>query len=401
MRRLILALCGFIPSLVMGASDGFFFPNGGHINNTMTGAANFLATIQINAATEKAAFIGDIYVNGEANDMICGPDDDGGGPHSACTIEFRTGAVTWAGGDTIKVGLQDCSTASGVPLQPDGTFDTGFTLTQGVDTVSANTWHTVTMDTDTKSDIDHGECVAIVFDMLTRTTSDVIISAMTQGSNAPHRPTSGLYTGSWAQRSGVPNAIITFNDGTKGWIDGSQVFSADGVKTFNTGSANDEHCAVFTTPSARIKVDALYFYGSIGSSNADAALNIYKTPTGTPASLLSSAITVDANQGIATSARLWVATMLSPVNIAPSTQVAVCVVATTANNVTLGAQTLNAAGDRVSYPGGTGVTYGTRDGGSGAISLEDPAVTVPVIGLRFSLPRDCRDSVHGGTCFDN
>src|SRR5262245_3836884 len=182
----------------------------------------------IDAATEKFAMIGRIYIDGRpaaAKTLSTG------------SIQWRTGAVTFSSGSTtVDIGIQDVATGAGPIAQPDGTFDVKTTLTGGGGGITANAWQTSTMNSGSKN-ITHGDLIAVVFDMTARGATDTVtISASNQAIQnllTMGMPTCNAFlAGAWQTTntggaSRAPNIVIVFDDGTLGWIDGTVLCSTN------------------------------------------------------------------------------------------------------------------------------------------------------------------------------
>ena len=205
----------------------------------------------IDAATEKFAMIGRLYIDGRP-----------GGTKTLSTgnIQFRTGAVTFSNGSTaVDVGIQDVATGAGPIAQPDGTFDVKRTCTGGGGLITANAWQTVTMNSGTKW-MAHNDLIAVVFDMTARGGADTVNISC---ANTPYQGTmtggqvpvtnafvaSAWQTTNAQAASRLPNVVISFDDGTLGWIDFTiPVSVANNPETFQDSTNPDERGLIFQIP---------------------------------------------------------------------------------------------------------------------------------------------------------
>lgn len=236
----------------------------------------------IDAATEKVAMLGRIMIAGRATGKVLSA--AGGG-----SILWRAGATTFANGSTtVQIGLQDVDLTTGNPVRPDGTFDVSRVLTGGVDTISASALNTHAMTGGSGSKtINHGDWVALVIDMTARAGADSVIVQGIQfgGSNLPACLTN--LAGVWAGVSSMnPQMGIIFDDGTFGMIDTTiPPLTSLSLETWNNSSNPDERGNLITFPWD-VKVDAIEGYFAPNHLGADAELQIYSDPFGTPTSVL-------------------------------------------------------------------------------------------------------------------
>lgn len=338
----------------------------------------------LDAATEKVAMVGRVHISGRptAAKTISAA---GGG-----SIAFRTAAVTFADGATsVDVGIQDVDTVNGPRGRGDDVFDVKATLVGGGGGIAANSWNVVVMTSGSKA-IAHGDLVAITFDMATRGGTDSVVitvgPSVAQGSstNAVMPFCSVFNGGVWQSASfdGVPNCVITFDDGTIGTIDATVPISATAAEAFQDTTNPDERGLIFQVPWD-CKIDALFAAGGINSSAADFTLSLYSDPTGTPALLASVAVLAEQLGGtFIDRAMEWA--LASEVSLSKNTDYCVAMRATGSASSRLHAFTLGDAAYRALLPGGTTLKKATRDGGSGAFAAESPAITMYQVGVRIS-----------------
>lgn len=325
---------------------------------------SFANSSALNAAARKLAFIGNIYLAAGSGSKTI---SSAGG-----SISLETGtAVTWAtSGTTLQIGIQDVSSAAGPGIQPDGTFDVSGTRVQGTDSLAVSTWTTTSMGSGTKT-ITHGDAVAIVIEMTVRNGADSVTLSYPVGSDSARYPAGIFFTTSWPAANGsiIPNAIITFDDGTLGWIDCSYAGAALSSATFYSDVTNpDEYGVIFQVPWD-CRIDAIYagFYN--GAANATCTLQVYSDPTGSPGVVSGTQITIsNRNSNALNTARIGTYLLPAPVALTRNTSYCVSVKATGSGNIGLDVITLGSATYRAAYSGGTTRSLATRNNGSGAFN---------------------------------
>jgi hypothetical protein len=338
-------------------------------------AASSAATL--NAATDKLAFIGYVYIDGRPGSAKTISAAGGG------SISFRTGTVTFANGSTsVTVGLQDVSATSGPPLQPDGSFDVASAaLVGGGGGITTNAWNTITMTggTGTKS-LTQGDLVAVVVDMTARGGADSVVINSTIPVSY-QIPATSEFSASWANRSMLPTCVIAFDDGTLGILDCAIPFTTAGTELFADSDNPDERGMIFQVPFD-CKIDALSYNALKAGATSDATVTVYSTPTGTPASVAQA--TILAEQTNSTNVGFHIANLAAEVSLTANTDYCLAVRATGAGSVGLTVYTLANTAYRTFLPGGTTLAKATRNNGSGSFTAESPAVTIYHMAVRIS-----------------
>ena len=131
------------------------------------------------------------------------------------------------------------------------------------------------------------------------------------------------------------NVLITFSDGTLGWIDGSR-FVPSGVTgtalTWTDGSATDEYGVIFQVPFS-CTIDALCLPVRLVDGTSDFNFDLNSAAETSPASLISGPIAKDA-QNFGLAGVLGSATYpITPVNLAANTDYCISMKATGAGNI--------------------------------------------------------------------
>lgn len=325
------------------------------------------------ATDEKYAMMGRVHIDGRPSAAKTISSSGG-------KIHFRTGAVTWAtSGTTLRIGIQDLDNTTGPNGTPDGTFDVYDDIVQGTDSLSANTWTTITMSSGTKS-IAHGDLIAVVFDLTTRNGSDSVAYSALNQTQANH-PLCRGYTTSWQNPiNGLPLVVIEFDDGTLATILGSLPFITYTLELFSDSTNPDERGLIFQVPFAcqveGCVLSPIYF-GT--GANSDCDITLYETPLGTPNALATKSILAE---NMNTTESAFFLLFSSPAYLKSNTDYCLAIKATGASNVGLRVCTLPSAASRCFIDGGTNLRKGTRNNGSGAFS--EDTTNLYVMGVLIS-----------------
>lgn len=292
------------------------------------------ATVTLNATGETCAYVGYIILENPLGGSKTISSAGGG------KIVWRTGTTTFANGSSVfDVGIQDVSTASS-PSQGDGTFDVKASFTGGGGGITSAAVQTSTMTSGTKT-IAHGDLIAIVFSGTTMAGADSVIIS-TNGRNVSSSINGGFPTvtdntgGSYARTaSASPNAYILFDDGTIGWLYGSNFGAIQpGGQAYNSSTGTADEYGNFIKYPGTFVAMGIQFVGQLSGTSADVELLLYTDPLGTPSVVRT--ITVDATQWPATATTLNTNVLFStPYTLQANTPYAVTLRPTTANNATV------------------------------------------------------------------
>lgn len=268
------------------------------------------------------------------------------------SIAWRSGFVEFLNaGTTVKVGIAPVLTTAGPPGRAVHTadviaFDVSKSIVGGGGGIADNAWQSHVPDTGTKT-IAHGDLIAICIQMTARGGTDIVSVNCSNVLSGKHRPLVTIISGvSYLEMATVPNAVITFSDGTLGWISGAEVFSVIGTRTWNSGSATKEYGQRYQFPFP-VKV-----YGTYGWIDPDADVDIvlYSDPLGTP--VAERTLTIDANTATSTTGRRFEDLFSSPYSVPANTPVGI-VFKPGASNVSAYYKTLGNAAHRITDPWGT------------------------------------------------
>lgn len=270
---------------------------------------------------------------------------DGGGSKtfgtSGSKVSWLSGAaITFLTGSTLTVGVKkDASidTANGPAARATigaAAFDVYKALLGGTDTIGSTSWFDTAMASGTPFTVADGDLIAICFHLDTTSgTPSVKIRTSLVGTSMGF-PVSTLVTSgpTYTAQGLMPNMVLTFDDGTLGWIVPTLPFSVADVATGTIGQ-NNIFANVFRVPFS-CKVDAIAVTTNVGANNRDFALELYSTPLGTP-SLIES-VSYDANiVAVVGSTRFFVRNLTTPRTLSINTDYAVGMKQTTANAVSV------------------------------------------------------------------
>jgi len=307
-----------------------------------------------------------------------------GGSHTIDTtgssaLHWLSAAVTFANaGTTVKVGLAAVDTAAGPPPRAVNvteviTFDVAASFTGGGGGITGSAWQTSVPTTGTKT-IANGDFVAFAVQMTARGGSDSIVITGANNGFPLHRPTitTLVSTATYTESSQGPNVLIVFSDGTLGWFYMSDVRSAVGTRTWNSGSSPNEYGQLFNMPFP------YRVYGMYGWLDPDADCDVvfYSDPLGTP--VAEKTLSIDANTVSQAIGRRIYVMFPAAYDVPANTPVAV-VFKPGGSNVSAYYKTLASATHRVTDAGGTS-SYGVSRS-SGAFANANSSLDHYYMGL--------------------
>ncbi len=296
-------------------------------------------TLIMDAATEKIDMCGRVRYYGTD-------------PHKHISkVWIRFGAVTKTAGTGLTLSLQDVSTTTGPPMQPDAGADQTVAIAPAG--ITANTWYQTGALSGTRQVV-QGELLAVVLDFdgtgwlsadsfALQSSSDYAGDAMSSlNCLASHAP-----SGTWSTTVfRWPVVVLEFDDGHFGTLGDSM--PSPGTTAYNSGTNPEERGLRFQTPFPCKCVGATVALAL--AANAECAVSLYSVTGGsTPLAT----VAIDLNT-ISAAASTRLLTVLWPeVELTANTTYYIAVRATTANNVTLNEWTVGAAGHWEAYPMGT------------------------------------------------
>lgn len=289
-----------------------------------------VASSSIGAAGRQVHLIGQVYL-----------EDPTGGSK---TISSSGGIIAWRtpsspifsnAGTQLDIGIQDLDlTISATPARGDGTMDVSATLIGGTDSLGASGTKETAMETGSKT-INHGDFIAVVFNMVSRGGSDsVSLGGYNEGDYTDATraipSVSSVTSGTWSTVTNMtPQVTLVFDDGTVGWLVEALPPISQSNVAFNSGSTPDE---VGNLVKLRTKTRIVGFVSEIVTANNSSAFefNVYTDPLGTPVSVASKAFDPD---NLGTSGGTGVFMLSTPVVVGPGS-IAVTIKPTSANNIT-------------------------------------------------------------------
>lgn len=264
----------------------------------------------------------------------------------------------WAGGSagtfvssaTLRTGVKKASSvdlANGPPTRATigaAAFDVYKDLIGGTDTLNTVAWNESTMDTGTPFTVAHGDLLAVCFHLnVVSGTQSINFSAQNNNSVDIHCPASTLVTAgpAYAFQGCVPNIIITFDDGTIGWLDGSFVSSGN-ASTTTVGNGNI-FGNVFQLPFD-CQVDAILAQvGSSTTTNFD--IGFWSDPAGTPTAMPGGTVSYDAQLTGSAGNRWMTCPLSSPITLSADTAYFAGIKQNSATAVVVTHADVNAAAD--------------------------------------------------------
>jgi hypothetical protein len=185
-------------------------------------------------------------------------------------------------------------------------------------------------------------------------------------------------TASWVRQSSIPIAIIEFDDGTLGMIEGSLPISVATAQSYASNSTPDEYGMIFQLPFESTAI-SIWMIGRPTTNAANADLILYSDPLGTP--VAEATITLDANNfQLTDGVRFGEWTLPTAFTLAANTDYAVTFRPTTTTAVNLTYFTLPDANYR-KFMAGTNVSRAHRTDNAGAFT--STTTSYPLIGVRL------------------
>lgn len=332
-----------------------------------------LGSVVLDAANEACIMVGQVFTEDGASHTI---DTTG-----SSSLGWRTGSVTFAnGGTTVKVGIAAVDLVAGPPARASNvadviTFDLSKSLTGGGGGIAATSWQEHVPDAGSKT-IANGDLVAFCVQMTARGGADSIAASIAAGIASNARPSvTSFVGGTYSNPSQLPNVVITFSDGTLGFMWGGSVASVgNNTQTWNNTSGIKEYGNFIQMPVSAKAYGIVFGTGPDG--NTDAVL--YSDPLGTP--VAENTVSVDLNTiaGVGTT-RLFAALFPAPFSMAANTPYAAILKPTSATSISLQYKTFNAAAHQKAESLGTNAYAINRD--TGAFAAQNSSKDRFTIGL--------------------
>jgi hypothetical protein len=299
---------------------------------------------QINAVGESLCFIGKIYLtSGLGTSKTI---SSAGGK-----IYFIPGTQVWASvGSTIRVGIQDINTGTGIE---DGTYDVYDDLVQGTDTIPSDSVKEVLMSSGTKT-INHGDIIGIIIEMTVRNGTDSLnINTTSVDGLTGNFPYITVDIGAGPTRNATNNhapcIAIQFDDGTMGYFGDFMIPSSiTSVTTLNSGSTPDEYALIFKVPF-KCTINALYITAGEQDSGEDATVHLIQNPLTTVTNLVTTTL-LATSVGLVGSIAGYTIIDIAETELQANTEYAISYRPTTTGNRTIQTITFLNSSFRLTFP---------------------------------------------------
>ena len=338
--------------------------------HTSIGLPNRLGALQLGSVAnittldsvpEACFFVGQIW-NSDGNSHTIDTTGSSG-------IFWRNNGYTLTNaGTTLKVGLAQLDTA-GPPPRPVNvggvaTLDVSRTYIGGSVTLTSVDFNLSVPDTGSMT-IANGQLVAMVFQMTARGGTDQLVIAATNATTSSNgMPAVVTYIPTtYAITAGLPNAVIIYNDGTKGFFVGGHLSTNMTSVTFSNSTATREAGNLIWFPYPVAVHGVAMHMGPLGNFD----IILYSDPQGTPA-VVTSLSALYTQQGVTSGNTVYYYLFPTPVILTPFTTYALAIKATSGSNITLLAKTMPAANPHPESEPGAAHWVGITRGASGAFT---------------------------------
>lgn len=358
----------------MSFNSGIWWPWG---LTRIFGSASAIVTLD--ATGEYLAVIGRIIIDGKSTGKTL---DTSGS--SSIRFHVANAPVFDNASSVFTVGFQGVDKTTGFPVRPDGIWSARAVISTAADTTptltTTSTAGHVVIPTAGTITLNHGDEVCFVMQMTTRAGSDSVQSngctAQSLGmSQYPCCVTN--VSGSPASSAASQGVLITFSDGTKGFIEGS--IPGQTLQSIWADATNpDEQGLLFQVPFA-CKIDAISFPMRLVDATSDFQFDITSTPLTSPGSIISGPISVTAENLSTTTEQMIVWPLPSEISLTANTDYCLSVKATGAGNIRW-TQLSTGESDARKFlgPAGTTIRTATRNGGSGPYTDGSTTVLNPM-----------------------
>jgi len=342
----------------------------------VVGANGFvgMSAVTFDATGEKAGYVGQVQFP-----------DRAAGTKNISRVQFAFAGVTKAGGSALTVSLQDISTTTGPPKQPDGTADQTVAIANADAGFVTDAWYRTGTFSAARA-VSHGENLAVVieYDGAGRLGTDTVgiktVNYLAGGRTNYHSFVLG-YVAAWAAVSnvGFSNLVLEFDDGTFGSLGPSEPVKTTTTVAYNTGTAGaDEYGKRINFPFP-FKIAGAYASGKTSANTTDVALKLYAGTTEV------ASVTIDGNTLDTTVNNPMVAYFATPYQCLANTDYYITMSPTSVNSVTLYYYTVDSNALLAVAPGGiNGHMVKRLDGGA----WTNDTTSVPYMGVIISAVDD-------------
>lgn len=264
--------------------------------------------------------------------------------NSGSKVGWLPGAsITFGVVSTLRVGIKQSSSiddANGPPGRATiggASFDVYKDLVAGVDTITATTWRDDSMASLLTSGITvtHGDRIAVCF-LLSLTSGTPSVKIRAASATSATYPISTLVTTgpTYTAQSVLPNIVLTFDDGTIGWIDPGFIFDSTGESTVAVGNGVI-YANIFQLPFD-CAVDAIAFAPlNFATSAANIDVGFWQTPFGTPAAMTNGTQSLIQKNTASNAARLIAVPFTAEIPLTKNTAYAAGVKQNSATNISV------------------------------------------------------------------
>lgn len=310
----------------------FPFGSGGISGNSPFAPSDSLL---MDADQEEVQIIGRVVLAGGTGSKTFG---------TSSKVGWLPGAsITFGAVATLRVGIKKSATiddANGPPGRATigaAAFDVYTDLVGGVTTITSNTWRDDAMATLLSGTVtvNNGDRVAVSFLLsLTSGTQSIKVRGSTAG--ATLFPEALLVTTgpTYTAQAVFPNIILTFDDGSIGWIDPEFVF--DGNPPATTAIGNGVIYGNIMRLPFDCAVDAVMFIpitAAAGAASFD--VGFWQTPLATPAAMTNGTVSVVPKNLPSSAARSVMVPLPAEITLSKNTDYALGVKQNSATNVSI------------------------------------------------------------------
>lgn len=341
-----IAALGGMPLLLVGSAGRQNLPSVAALGNTT-----------LDAAAEAIIMVGHVVTTDGASHTI--------NTTGSSALEWRSGTCVFTSASTtVKIGLAAVDLTTGVPARAVNaanviTFDVARTSIGNDGSITTAAWQTHVPNSGTKT-IANGDLVAFCVQMTARGATDSVLVSTVSGAIGVSLPTVTGYTGAaYATTAGLPNVVITFADGARGYFFAGFVASIGATAQSWNNISNPKEYGNFIKVPVPAKA---YGIGCSPTLGGDCDLVMYSDPLGTPAALAT--ISIDKDTIGSASANMAYAPFATPISMTPGVAYAVIAKPSSATNISLPYLTLNSATHQEAYSLGTNAYAINRNTGA-------------------------------------
>lgn len=336
----------------------------------------------VDADQEEAQFIGRVVLPAGTGSKTFGTSGSG--------ISWLPGAsITFQATATLRVGIKKSSVvdaANGPPARAtigSAAFNVWKDLTGGTDTITSTTWRTDSMaNTDGANvTVSHGDLIAVCFLMSITSSAQSVKVRGAQLTSLNNFPATTLVTSgpTYAAQLENPNVVLTFDDGTIGWLDGTFLFSTAGG---SEAPGNGNIYANILQLPFDCAVDAIALpITEAGTTNFDVGL--WSTPAGTPTAMTNGTLNVDPQILGSSAVRVGYFTLPAEVSLSKNTAYAAGLKQNSATGITIYWNDVAAAAQHQAN-GLDSNTYAAKSSAGASFSAQNSSLRRMVCFVRIS-----------------